>query len=229
MRHREFHRTERGSWLRAAVLGANDGIVSTASLVLGVAAADETPAAIAAAGIAGLMGGSLSMAAGEYVSVSSQRDVETRDLARERMELATEPERELAELTSIYEAKGLDRELAREVAAALMAKDALTVHAREELNIDVRHLARPIQAAASSALSFALGAALPLAAMMLSPAELRLGVTLSSAALALAFLGAWSARLGGTSVRPAVVRVIAGGLLAMGLTMGIGSLFGVAL
>jgi VIT1/CCC1 family predicted Fe2+/Mn2+ transporter len=227
-RHHEHHRSQRGGWLRAAVLGANDGIVSTASLVLGVAAADASPAAVVTAGLAGLVGGSLSMAAGEYVSVSSQRDVEAGDLAREAEELATDPARELDELASIYAAKGLTRELACEVAAALMATDALAVHAREELNIDVNALARPAQAAGSSALSFALGAALPLAAIALCPPSARVGVTLAAAATALGLLGGWSAHLGGSPVRPAVVRVVAGGLLAMGLTMAIGKLFGVA-
>jgi len=228
MRHREGHLSHRGGWLRAAVLGANDGIVSTASLLLGVAAADASAGAILTAGIAGLAGGSLSMAAGEYVSVSSQRDVEAGDLARERAELTTEPARELEELAAIYVAKGLTGELAREGAASLMTKDALAVHAREELSIDVENLARPVQAAASSAVSFALGAGLPLAAMMLSPVAVQVGVTLAAATAALAVLGGWSARLGGAPVRPAVVRVVVGGLLAMGLTMGIGKLFGVA-
>ena len=229
MRHRESHLSHRGGWLRAAVLGANDGIVSTASLLLGVAAADATPAAVLTAGIAGLAGGSLSMAAGEYVSVSSQRDVERADLARERSELATEPARELDELASIFAAKGLSPELAREVATALSANDALAVHAREELSIDVANLARPVQAAWSSALSFALGAALPLVAMAGSPPPAQVPVTIAAATLALSVLGGWSARLGGAPVRAAVVRVVAGGLLAMGLTMGIGKLFGVAL
>lgn len=228
MRHRETHRSHRGGWLRAAVLGANDGIVSTASLLLGVAAADASPAAILTVGIAGLAGGSLSMAAGEFVSVSSQRDVETADLARERAELADEPARELEELTGIYAEKGLSPELAHDVAAALTAKDALAVHAREELAIDLENLARPLQAAWSSAVSFALGAALPLAAMTLAPTAAQVGVTLAAATSALAILGGWSARLGGAPVGRAVARVVAGGLAAMGLTMGIGKLFGVA-
>ena len=228
MRHRESHLSHRGGWLRAAVLGANDGIVSTASLLLGVAAADASSAAILTAGIAGLAGGSLSMAAGEYVSVSSQRDVETADLARERGELASEPARELDELTAIFAAKGLSPALAREVATALSGSDALAVHAREELSIDVANLARPVQAAWSSALSFALGAALPLVAMVGAPQAAKVLVTVVAATLALGVLGGWSARLGGAPVRPAVARVVAGGLLAMGLTMGIGKLFGVA-
>lgn len=228
MAHPETHRSHRGGWLRAAVLGANDGIVSTASLVLGVAAADADPAAILTAGLAGLVGGALSMAAGEYVSVSSQRDVEEADLARERQELRTEPDRELAELASLYEAKGLPTALAREVATALTAKDALSAHAREELNIDVDALARPVQAAWSSAASFAVGASLPLAAMTMVPAVVQVPVTLVAATTALGVLGGWSAHLGGAPVRPAVVRVVFGGLVAMGLTMGIGRWFGVA-
>jgi VIT1/CCC1 family predicted Fe2+/Mn2+ transporter len=228
MRHRETHLSHRGGWLRAGVLGANDGIVSTASLVLGVAAANASPSAILTAGLAGLVGGSLSMAAGEYVSVSSQRDVEASDLAKEEEELAEDPEKELEELTTIYAQKGVPRPLAREVATALMARDALAVHAREELNIDVDALARPVQAAASSAVSFALGAALPLVAMTVSPAVARLWVTLGAATLALGLLGGWSARLGGAAARPAVLRVVVGGLVAMGLTMAIGRLFGAA-
>lgn len=228
MPHHERHRSHRGGWLRAAVLGANDGIVSTASLVLGVAAAEASAGAVLTAGLAGLVGGALSMAAGEYVSVSSQRDVEQADLAREREELARTPESELEELTGIYERKGLERELARQVAAALTAGGALAAHAREELNIDPDALARPFQAAWSSALSFAVGAALPLLAITLSPPAWAQGITLGTATLALGGLGGWSARLGGAPVRPAVARVVVGGLLAMGLTMAIGRLSGVA-
>jgi VIT1/CCC1 family predicted Fe2+/Mn2+ transporter len=228
MAHPETHRSHRGGWLRAAVLGANDGIVSTASLVLGVAAADPGPTAVLTAGLAGLVGGALSMAAGEYVSVSSQRDVEEADLARERGELQDEPERELAELTGLYEAKGVPRAVAREVAVALTARNALAAHAREELNIDVEALARPFQAAWSSAASFAVGASLPLAAMTLVPTAVQVPVTLLAATSALGVLGGWSARLGGAPVRPAVARVVLGGLAAMGLTMAIGRLFGVA-
>lgn len=223
MRHAERHRAGRGGWLRAAVLGANDGIVSTASLVLGVAAAQGSPEAVATAGLAGLVGGALSMAAGEYVSVSSQRDVEQADLAREREELRTMPERELDELAAMYQAKGLERGLARQVAIALTDGDALAVHAREELNIDVDDLAQPVQAAVVSALSFSVGAALPLAAIVLIPVP---GATLIAATLALGILGAWSARLGGAPVRPAVARVLVGGSVAMGITMAAGTLFG---
>lgn len=228
MAHRERHRSGRGGWLRAAVLGANDGIVSTASLVLGVAAADASPGAVLTAGFAGLVGGSLSMAAGEFVSVSSQRDVEQADLDRERSELRDDPEHELAELTGLYVAKGVPAELAREVAVALTAKDGLAAHAREELNIALDALAQPFQAAWSSAASFAVGAALPLLAMTLSPASARTPITLIAATLALGALGGWSAQLGGAPVGRAVARVVVGGLLAMGLTMGIGAIFGVA-
>ncbi|MEQ1571988.1 MAG: VIT family protein [Myxococcota bacterium] len=228
MAHSERHRAGRGGWLRAAVLGANDGIVSTASLVLGVAAADGDPAAVLVAGLAGLVGGSLSMAAGEYVSVSSQRDVEQADLGKERLELRDMPEVELDELTQIYVDKGLTAPLAREVAIALTAGDALAVHAREELNIDVNDLARPVEAAVTSAVSFAVGAALPLLAIVFTPAPTRLPVTLAVATAALGGLGGWSASLGGAPVRPAVIRVLVGGLAAMGLTMALGALFGAA-
>lgn len=228
MAHLERHRSHRGGWLRAAVLGANDGIVSTASLVLGVAAADGSTTAVLTAGVAGLVGGALSMAAGEFVSVSSQRDVEEADLAREREELRTIPAIELDELTGIFEEKGLPAELARQVAVVLTEKDALGIHAREELNIDPDDLARPWQAAWTSALSFAVGAALPLLAITLAPGRVAQPVTLVAATVALGILGGWSARLGGAPVRPAVVRVVIGGVLAMGLTMGIGALFGVA-
>lgn len=227
MRHSERHRSGRGGWLRAAVLGANDGIVSTASLVLGVAAADGSANAVLVAGFAGLVGGALSMAAGEYVSVSSQRDVEQADLARETEELASLPEHELDELTGIYRARGLEPDLARQVAVALTKTDALGAHAREELNMDPGALARPIQAAVVSAASFAVGAGLALAAMVFSPLAVRVPVTLVAAMITLCALGGWSASLGGAPVRPAVIRVFVGGAAAMGLTMGIGALFGV--
>lgn len=226
MGHEERHRAGRGGWLRAAVLGANDGIVSTASLVLGVAAASGSAGAVLTAGLAGLVGGALSMAAGEYVSVSSQRDLERSDLSRERHELETMPARELDELTGLYAAKGLEPALARQVAEALTKTDALAAHAREELHLDLMDLARPVQAAVVSALSFAAGSGLALAAMVLSPAQARVPVTLAAATLALVVLGGWSAALGGTPVRPAVVRVVIGGLLAMGLTMAVGTVFG---
>lgn len=226
MSHIERHRAGRGGWLRAGVLGANDGIVSTASLVLGVAAADGGPGAVLVAGLAGLVGGALSMAAGEYVSVSSQRDVEQADLDRERDELRRMPRRELQELTQIYVERGLDRELASQVAVALSSKDPLAVHAREELNLDLDALARPGQAAVVSACSFALGAGVPLLAIVLSPVAWRVGVTLAVATLALGVLGGWSASLGGAPIRPAVIRVLTGGVLAMALTAGLGALFG---
>ena len=225
----EKHRSSVGGWLRAAVLGANDGVVSTASLVLGVAASHASSGAIVTAGVAGLVGGALSMAAGEYVSVSSQRDVERADLDIERRELATQPEDELRELTMIYVAKGLDEPLARKVAETLTEKgDALTVHAREELGIDPEQLARPVQAALTSAIAFASGAALPLLSVGLVPESFRLAVTLGSALIALGVLGAWSARLGGAPVVRAVLRVVIGGAAAMGITMAIGAIFGVS-
>ena len=216
-----------GGWLRAAVLGANDGIVSTASLVLGVAAADGSPATVLTAGMAGLVGGALSMAAGEYVSVSSQRDVERADLEVEQRELRTTPASEHNELVGIYVAKGLSRPLAEQVADELSRHgDLLAVHAREELGIDPQALAKPVQAALVSALSFAVGAGLPLAAIALAPNTVRIAVTLAAALVALGVLGRWSARLGRAPVLRAVVRVLIGGALAMGITMGIGSLFG---
>ncbi|MCA9575042.1 MAG: VIT family protein [Polyangiales bacterium] len=225
--HRETHRAERASWLRAAVLGANDGIVSTASLVLGVAASNASPEAVLTAGLAGLVGGALSMAAGEYVSVSSQRDVEQADLARERRELHEQPEHELVELTEIYANMGLDRALAARVAQALTEHgDPLRVHAREELGLDPDDLARPARAALVSALSFALGAALPLAVMALTPGDARAAVTLASALVTLGALGAVSAWLGGAPIPRAIARVVVGGALAMGLTSLLGTWFG---
>lgn len=223
----ERHRGEVGGWLRAAVLGANDGIVSTASLVLGVAAADASPGGVLAAGLAGLVGGSLSMAAGEYVSVSSQRDLELEDLATERRELADDPDGERSELARMYVARGLSEELARRVAEALTsAGDPLAVHAREELRLDAGALARPTQAALVSAASFACGASLPLVIIVLSPLRLRAALTVGAALAALAALGALSGRLGRVPAGRALVRVVVGGLLAMGLTYGLGRLFG---
>ncbi len=228
MAHHERHRGHRGGWLRAAVLGANDGIVSTASLMLGVAAADPSPGAVLTAGIAGLVGGALSMAAGEYVSVSSQSDVEQADIRRERRELEEMPEHEVDELTAIYVDKGLPQELARQVAETLSLGDRVRVHVRDELGLDMDALSRPGQAAWSSALSFAVGASLPLVAMVVAPLAVRAPVTLVATTVALGLLGGWSARLGGAPVWPAVRRVVLGGALAMGLTMLVGSLFGVA-
>jgi VIT1/CCC1 family predicted Fe2+/Mn2+ transporter len=226
--HTEGHLSHRAGWLRAAVLGANDGIVSTAGIVLGVAAADTARSTILTAGVAGLVAGSLSMALGEYVSVSSQRDTEQADIAKERYELATVPERELAELTGIYRAKGLSPDLARQVAEELSAGDVLEVHLREELGITEATRARPVQAASSSALAFAAGAALPLAAIALAGSSTRILVTLLVALVALALLGGLAARLGGAPVTRAVARVLLGGATALGLTMLIGDLVGTA-
>ena len=224
--HRESHRAEVGGWLRAAVLGANDGIVSLASLVLGVAAADTEGSFALTAGVAGLVGGALSMAAGEYVSVSSQRDVELADLAKERKELKETPVAERNELIGIYVGKGLSRELATRVADAMMnAEDHLRVHAREELNLDPDDLARPTQAAVVSAISFALGAALPLLTITFAPETIRAPLTLGGALVALGALGAWSARLGGAPIPRAIARVVIGGAAAMGITYALGTLF----
>lgn len=224
--HREEHRTERIGWLRAAVLGANDGIVSTASLVVGVAAASSGRNEVLVAGIAGLVAGAMSMAAGEYVSVSSQADTEGADLARERSELATMPEKELEELTGIYVARGLDPALARQVAEQLTAKDALAAHSRDELGISETMAARPVQAAFASAGTFAVGAALPLLVVLIAP-ESSLVYTVSLASLAcLALLGVLSARTGGAPVFKAALRVTFWGALAMALTAAVGALFG---
>jgi VIT1/CCC1 family predicted Fe2+/Mn2+ transporter len=228
MRHRERHRTHRTGWLRAAVLGANDGIVSTASLVLGVAAAGASPEGILIAGVAGLVAGAMSMAAGEYVSVSSQSDTERADLARESRELAANPEQEHAELTAIYVKRGLDDTLAASVATQLMKHDALGAHGRDELGITEMLAARPVQAALASAGSFAVGAVLPLLMVLWLPATvLILGVSASSL-LFLALLGMLAARAGGAPVVAAVARVVFWGALAMALTAGVGALFGVA-
>lgn len=228
-RHSEGHRVGVGGWLRAAVLGANDGVVSIASLVIGVAAADASSGAVFTAGLAGLVGGALSMAMGEYVSVSSQRDVEEADLALERRELRQQPEHELAELTALLAAKGLREETARSAARELTEHDALAAHASEELGLRLDGLARPLQAATVSAIAFALGATLPLLAIGLSPAPVRIWLTGGATLVALAGLGAWSARLGGAPVARAMLRVVLGGALAMGLTAGIVYLFGAAL
>jgi len=227
MRHIERHRTHRIGWLRAAVLGANDGIVSTASLVLGVAAAGASANSLLVAGVAGLVAGSMSMAAGEYVSVSSQADTETADLNRERLELAADPVHEHEEMTAIYVGRGLDKTLAAQVATQLMAKDALGAHARDELGISEMLTAQPIQAAFASALTFATGAALPLLVVLLAPRHLLPWVVAGSSLLFLALLGALSARVGGASVAIAAVRVTFWGALAMALTAGVGLLFGV--
>jgi VIT1/CCC1 family predicted Fe2+/Mn2+ transporter len=228
MAHAELHRTERIGWLRAAVLGANDGIVSTASLVLGVAAAGAEARAILVAGVAGLVAGAMSMAAGEYVSVSSQSDTENADRAREANELATDPEHEHAELTRIYVERGLTSDLAAQVAAQLTARDALGAHLRDELGFSAATAARPVQAALASAGTFAVGATLPLLVVLLAPAGARVWVVAGSALFFLALLGSVAARAGGASVRTAAIRVTFWGALAMALTAAIGSLFGVA-
>jgi VIT1/CCC1 family predicted Fe2+/Mn2+ transporter len=226
--HTESHLVERISWLRAAVLGANDGIVSTASLIVGVAAASSGPNEVLLAGVAGLVAGAMSMAAGEYVSVSSQSDAENADLARERSELATQPEFERRELADIYVQRGLDADLALKVADQLMAKDALGAHARDELGISEMTVARPVQAAMASAASFAVGAALPLAMVFVSPAD-KLVYTVSAAALVfLALLGALGAWAGGANVARATLRVSFWGAFAMALTAAIGALVGKA-
>lgn len=227
MRHRERHRTHRTGWLRAAVLGANDGIVSTASLVLGVAAAGATSQGTLVAGVAGLVAGAMSMAAGEYVSVSSQADTERADLAREGRELAANPEQEHAELAAIYVKRGLDATLAADVATQLMQHDALGAHGRDELGISETLTARPVQAALASAATFAVGAALPLVMVLVLPvAALMWGVAASSL-LFLALLGLLSARAGGAPLMASVTRVTFWGALAMALTAGVGALFGV--
>ena len=226
--HREGHLSGRSNWLRAAVLGANDGIVSTASLVLGVAASGASTSAVVTAGIAGLVAGALSMAAGEYVSVSSQRDAEDADLRLEERELRADPEGELRELTGIYERRGLEPALAAEVATALTRNDALGAHARDELGLADEHRAQPLQAAWASALSFSAGAILPLLAVAVVPRGARVGVTVLVTLIVLGLLGDTGARLGGAPRRPATLRVLVWGAVAMGVTAGIGALVGAA-
>jgi vacuolar iron transporter family protein len=226
MPHRERHRTERIGWLRAAVLGANDGIVSTASLVVGVAAAHATSHDILVAGVAGLVAGAMSMAAGEYVSVSSQADTEEADLARERRELATDEAAELAELAAIYVQRGLDPALAKEVAEQLTAHDALAAHARDELGISASLSARPVQAGLASAGTFAVGAALPLLTVVIAPGSYLIPIVAGSSLIFLALLGGLAAFAGGASGRRGAVRVTFWGALAMALTAGVGALFG---
>jgi len=222
------HLSHRSNWLRAAVLGANDGILSTASLVLGVAASGASGAAIVTAGIAGLVAGALSMAAGEYVSVSSQRDAEQADIRLEERELRRHPDSELRELAGIYERRGLPPQLASEVALTLSRGGALEAHMRDELGLEEQRLARPFQAAWTSALSFSAGAALPLLAVAAAPAPARVGVAVIVTLTALALLGDLGARLGGAPRRRATVRVIAWGAVAMAVTAGIGALVGAA-
>lgn len=216
------------NWLRAAVLGADDGIVSTAGLVVGVAGATESRSALLTAGLAGLLAGSMSMAAGEYVSVSTQRDSEKAALAQERRELREYPEEELVELTDLLSARGLSPDVAREAAVQLTERDALRAHARVELGIDPDALTNPWHAAAASFLAFTAGALLPLLAIVLPPASTRLWITVLSVLAALALTGWWSARLGAAPPRRAVLRTMGGGALAMAVTYGVGSLLGAA-
>jgi len=227
-RHLERHKTHRIGWLRAAVLGANDGIVSTASLVLGVAAAGASSQTLLVAGVAGLVAGSMSMAAGEYVSVSSQADTERSDLNRERKELADDPKHEHAELAAIYVGRGLDADLAASVATQLMKHDALGAHARDELGISETLNARPVQAALSSAATFAVGAFLPLLVVLLFPVSALMWAISASSLFFLTLLGALAAKAGGAPVVMAASRVAFWGALAMALTAGVGMLFGVA-
>ncbi|MFH8567236.1 VIT family protein [Streptomyces sp. NPDC017993] len=229
--HDEAHGGGLGSrlnWLRAAVLGANDGVVSTAGLVVGVAGATDARSTLLTAGLAGLLAGSMSMAAGEYVSVSTQRDSEKAALAQEKRELASEPQAELMELTELLEGKGLSPELAGEVAQQLTEKDALRAHAEVELGIDPDQLTNPWQAAGASFLAFTAGALLPLLAIVLPPVALRLPVTVAAVLAALALCGWTSARLGAAPVGRAVVRNVAGGALAMAVTYAAGALLGAA-
>ncbi len=224
--HAEIHRTHRIGWLRAAVLGANDGIVSTASLIVGVAAASANRNSVLVAGVAGLVAGAMSMAAGEYVSVSSQADTEHADLERERGELSADGAGEVAELIEIYVSRGLAAELAREVATQLMAKDALGTHARDELGISDALAARPVQAALASAGSFAVGAFLPLLLVFVVPGPALIWAVSGGSLFFLALLGTLAARAGGSPVWNSVVRVTFWGALAMALTAGVGALFG---
>ena len=224
--HPESHRTERIGWLRAAVLGANDGIVSTASLVVGVAASQATRSQILVAGVAGLVAGALSMAAGEYVSVSSQADTERADIARERHELATDPDAEEDELAGIYVNRGLDADLARRVARQMMAHDALKAHTRDELGLSEELAARPLQAALASAATFAVGAALPVLTAVLAPAANLSAVVTGISLASLAGLGAIAAQVGGASALAGASRVAFWGALAMATTAAVGRLFG---
>jgi VIT1/CCC1 family predicted Fe2+/Mn2+ transporter len=228
VRHRETHRTDRIGWLRAAVLGANDGIVSTASLVLGVAAANASHSTVMVAGVAGLVAGAMSMAAGEYVSVRSQADSEEAALNLERTELEADVHGERRELTAIYVGRGVEPELAKQVAAQLMAHDALGAHARDELGISEALSARPIQAAFTSAASFAVGAAMPLLAVAMVSESNLIPIVSGTSLVFLAILGGLAARVGGASVKMGAMRVTFWGALAMALTAGVGALFGTA-
>jgi VIT1/CCC1 family predicted Fe2+/Mn2+ transporter len=224
--HKETHLVGRTGWLRAAVLGANDGIISTASLILGVASAASGANQALIAGVAGLVAGAMSMAAGEYVSVSSQSDTENADVAREKNELASDPVHETEELAQIYAARGVAIGLAREVAVQLMTKDALGAHSRDELGISAATTARPVQAALASAASFTVGAAAPLILVLISPANLLLPVVAVGSLLFLALLGMIGAKAGGAGILRPTIRVMFWGALAMALTTGIGALFG---
>ena len=225
-KHSEHHLVGRIGWMRAAVLGANDGIISTASLIVGVASAAATQSDVLIAGVAGLVAGAMSMAAGEYVSVSSQSDTEQADLSRERKELSESPESELNELAEIYVKRGVEQGLARQVAQQLMAKDALAAHARDELGMSEITTARPVQAALTSAAMFSTGAAMPLLMVVLSPASALIPVVSAASLGFLALLGAIGARTGGANIVRATVRVTFWGALAMAITAGIGKLFG---
>ena len=227
-KHKEWHRSDRVGWLRAAVLGANDGIVSTASLVVGVAAASAAPANVLLTGVAGLVAGAMSMAAGEYVSVHSQADTEKADLARERIELRDNPAAEQRELAAIYVGRGLAPALAAQVAEQLMANDAIGAHARDELGISTTLSARPVQAALASAVSFAVGAALPLSVVWLAPGGNLIAWVSAMSLCFLALLGVLAARAGGAGMLASAARVTFWGALAMAITAGVGSLFGAA-
>ena len=227
-KHKEWHRSDRVGWLRAAVLGANDGIVSTASLVVGVAAASAAPANVLLTGVAGLVAGAMSMAAGEYVSVHSQADTEKADLARERIELRDNPAAEQRELAAIYVGRGLAPALAAQVAEQLMANDAIGAHARDELGISTTLSARPVQAALASAVSFAVGAALPLSVVWLAPGGNLIAWVSAMSLCFLALLGVLAARAGGAGMLARAARVTFWGALAMAITAGVGSLFGAA-
>ena len=229
MRHKETHRIEHLGWLRAAVLGANDGIISTSSLLVGIAAAHASHSNMLLTGFAGLVAGSMSMATGEYVSVASQADTEKASIKQEKAELAHDPESELRELAVIYTKRGLEKDLARQVATQLMAHDALGSHARDELGISEATQARPLQAALASALSFAVGAAMPLAITAIVPGALLIAVLVAATLLGLAGLGALAAKTGGAPALPAAIRVTCWSALAMGSTVAIGSAFNVGI
>lgn len=227
--HNEPHFSQRNNWLRAGVLGANDGLISTASLLMGMASANTHGSTLILAGLAGLTAGAISMAAGEYVSVSSQSDTEKADLRKEAIELDKHPERELQELIHIYQRRGLDADLAQQVAKALTAHNALEAHARDEIGITDVNTANPLQAAGASALAFCVGAILPVLVVMISPAAWMLALLVISTLLGLGFLGHLSATLGGAPASPAVIRIVFWGIIALGSTSLLGHVFGLAL